>query len=224
MSKIQWVGLIAVAIIAIGGYFFPKVNASFGSVSTNCANSSTTCLTDLLLSDALQVTNGITVTATNAVNVLNGTTITNNLVQGSAGYSLTLSTAVNTSFTLTPAQFCSGTSVLLPPSNTTTITLTIPAASTTAITCGAAVGSWSQQIIENDSGFALTFATTTGQLQNTITGLQPSSFLYATGTPALSITYPPKIQATTTATMMGIFTSTSSIYFLIDQYSRAVGY
>lgn len=55
-SKTVWVGLIVVALIAIGAYFFPKIQASFGGVSnldtlevtglavgSGCGNEFTTC-------------------------------------------------------------------------------------------------------------------------------------------------------------------------------------
>jgi len=37
-SKAQWVALVAVAIIAIGGYFFPQTKAIFGNAATDIQN------------------------------------------------------------------------------------------------------------------------------------------------------------------------------------------
>ncbi len=170
-------------------------------------------------------TGGITeVGGPGTVNVFPGTTITNNVVFGSGGYSNTFSTTVGTSFTVTPQQFCSATSLLIPVGNTTTVTLVLPAASTTFATCGATVGSWSDQIVENDSSFAVTEATSTGQVFNPVLGLQPAAFYMATGTPAGSLTYPPKIQASTTAEITGLYNSTTSIEYLVSQLSRPTGF
>jgi hypothetical protein len=169
-------------------------------------------------------TGNLTLPGPSSLAIFPGTTITNNVVFGSGGYSSTFSTTVGTSFTVTPAQFCAATSLLVPVGNTTTVTIVLPAASTTFATCGATVGSWSDQLIENDSSFAVTEATTTGQVTNSITGLNPAAFFYATGTPATSITYPPKIQASTTAEVTGTFNSTSSIDYLTGEFSRAAGF
>lgn len=150
-----------------------------------------------------------------------GITLVNNLVNAYLGYSQSFSTAVNTAFTVTPQQFCNGTSILIPLGNTTTVTVTLPNASTTFLACGAVAGGYSQQLITNLSSFAVTFATSTG---GGALGSSLSQFFMATGTPAASITYPPKIQASTTATFLGTYTSTSSNQYLIDQFSRAAGY
>lgn len=144
-----------------------------------------------------------------------GATVVNNLVQGSAGYAQTLSTAVGTSFAITPAQWCTSTSLLVPVSNTTTITITLPAASTTYATCGASVGSWSTQIVENESSFQVTYATSTGG--NGIT------FFTATSSSA-NLGYPPKVMASTTQMATGLYTSSSALnLYRADQF-RPTGY
>jgi hypothetical protein len=204
--------VIAVTIFAINSRDTKEV----GTVSTTCQGS-TTCLTDLVLSGQLSVSQGILELSSSAVNVFAGTTAMNNVIQSSSGYSQTYSTAAGTVFNVTPAQFCSAATILVPVSNTTTITVVLPSASTTYATCGATTGSWSNQIFQNDSSFSVTIATSTGGTPAT----SNSVFYFATGTPASSITYPPKIIASTSLTFMGQYISPTSIYYYLGEYSRS---
>lgn len=161
----------------------------------------------------LTVANGITQTSTSAINILLGSLGVNNLVQGVSGFAQTLSTSVGTSFSITPAQWCSATQVLIPVSNTTTVTLTLPAASTTFSTCGATAGSWATQIIDNESSFAATIATSTGG--NGIV------FLEATGT--TMTTFPPKVLASTTEFQVGSYISSTALNMYRTAFTRITG-
>lgn len=163
---------------------------------------------------------GAILTSANIVQTA-GVTAVNDLVQGSAGYAVTLSTATGGTntliganiFALTPAQWCVGTSVLIPASNTTTVTLQLPAATTTYAACGATAGSWAHQIIDNESSFTLTYATTTGG--NGIT------FFTATGT---TYTLTPKVFASTTEDFMGLYTSSSALNAFRTSFYRPTGF
>lgn len=55
MIKTQWVALIAVAIIAIGGYFFPMLSTPFGSVQSSTDITTTNFTT---ISSANGISNG----------------------------------------------------------------------------------------------------------------------------------------------------------------------
>lgn len=142
-----------------------------------------------------------------------GATIVNQFVQADGGYSLTLSTANGTSFTVTPGQWCLGTQALVPVSNTTTITVTFPAASTTFAACGATAGSWSTQIIDNESSFPVTIATSTGG----------NGIVFFLSTSTTNTLYPPKIFASTTETQIGSYTSSTGLNLYRTAYFRAPG-
>lgn len=128
------------------------------------------------------------------VNVLSGTTVVNNLVQGSAGFTQTISTST----TITPAQFCSGTSILVS-GTTATITITFPSASTTYATCGATTGSWSDQKIVNNS--TNTVAEVAG------TGMTIRNAIISSTTTTQSAT----LAATSTWDIWGLYDSSSTV-------------
>ena len=218
MTKIQWVALIAVLIIAIGGYLFPQIPnevvKTFGNVSSTCQGS-TTCLTDLYISDAAQFVNGITVSSTAALNILSGTTVTNEIEQGSAGYSYQFNTATAATSTFTAGQFCGTTSILVPVGATTSTGIIFPNATTTYVACGVtAPGSWETQIVENESSYPMIIATTsTGWV-----------FMASATSTASGYKYPPEeVPASTTETFIGIPTSASSWEILTSAYSHASG-
>lgn len=181
---------------ATGGGF--QIN---GTTVLSAAGLSLTAATSNVIAGAIVQTGG-----TAAVAVFPGTIVANNVTYGSGGYSQTLST--NT--TVTVAQFCAGTAVLIPVGSPA-ITITLPAATSTYSTSPGGcttVGGWSNQIIENESSNTVTLATTTGMNNGDM------NFYYATGTPAV---YPPKILATTTVYLTGIV-STSTPRVLENVY------
>lgn len=115
-------------------------------------------------------TGALTLTNSTAVNVIGGTLVANNFIQGSAGWSQTISATT----TLTAPQFCSAASVLV--KNTTgSITITLPAATTTYVTCGSSLfGTWSTQLIANESSNTVSFVGGTGTTIRTASGTTAS--------------------------------------------------
>ncbi len=55
-EKKLWVALVAVAILAIGGYFYPQVKASFGAISTQ--DGSATAYTQLAVTNGVFISGG----------------------------------------------------------------------------------------------------------------------------------------------------------------------
>ena len=200
-----WVALIAVAIIAIGSYFTPKAGPKSGAIL------------DTSYFDTFQAgaSGGFVDTYTTSLNEFFGISLFQNIVQGVLGYSLTQNTAVQSATsTITSAQWCGTTSVLIPVGATTTTYELWPNATTTYTACGvAASGSWETQIVENESSFPMIIATSS-------TGWQ---FLYDATTTALGTKYPVQVPASTTATFIGIPTSSSSWEILLNNYAHATG-
>lgn len=107
----------------------------------------------------------------------------------------------------------------LDPNGSPAATLTLQGATTTFATCsGATAGAYSYQLIDNQAATPITFATTTGQANNSV------SFYFATGTPAAAMTWPPKIQATTTALVMEMFPDSSHMNIYIWEFSKPPGW
>jgi len=151
-------------------------------------------------------------TAVTAVNTLLGTTIFNNVVFSALGYSSTFSTANGNTQNVSTTQFCSGTTILIPQSSTSTLTLTLPAASSTYATCGATVGSWAPLIIDNESSKNVVIATSTGG--NGIVFFVASTTITNLGAPA----YPPTIMASSSQIQFGLYTSSSALnYYTVNE-------
>lgn len=81
-----------------------------------------------------------------------------------------------------------------------------------AALCGSTAGAYSTQFIDNESGFPVTIATTTGGA-----GI---NFYFASSTAASNLVYPPKIYATTTQQVTGLYTSTSSLNMYILPFNK----
>ena len=147
-----------------------------------------------------------------------GTTVLNNVVQSGNGFTLTLSTANGNSQAITAAQFCSAATVLIPITSTTTLTLTLPPATSTVATCGASLGSWASQYIDNESSSVVTIATSTGDIKGQ--GIQ----IYLASSTALTAAagaYPMTstglaLPATTTLLQTGIYTGTSTTNVILN--------
>lgn len=169
-----------------------------------------------LTSTATFLGNIIQAGATSLVAIFPGTVLENNVVQSYSGYS----TTTTASQTIPVASFCTTATVLVPPSVVSPITITLPQASTTYAGCGAAVGGWSTQIIDNESSVAVTLATTTGAF-----GIQGIKFMYASGTPATAgaAAWPPTINASTTMILSGQYSSTTTLNAYITMYNRPLG-
>lgn len=226
------VALVAI-VIAVGGYFFPQVQTAFGEIGTRFNNglyvgpvSATTwsvtaagvmtAIASVTTGTATFTGNIIQAGANTLVAVFPGTVIANNIVQASGGYSQTLTTNTTT----TVAQWCAGTAILIASSTAAAFTITLPAASSTFASqgaggCGATVGSWADQIIDNESSYNITLATTTGG-----NGIR---FFMATGTPATGATYPPFIAASSTVRFTGQYVSTSTLNAYMTSYYRPFG-
>lgn len=116
-------------------------------------------------------------TYTNILGVL----LAGDIIQGVNGWSQTLTATT----TITAANFCSGTSILI--ANTTgTITVTLPAATTTWVACGSPTfGGWSTQLIANESTNTVVVAGGTGTYVRVASGtslsIAASSTLLASG-------------------------------------------
>lgn len=143
-----------------------------------------------------------------------GTTVLNNVVFGSGGYSSTFSTASGNSQTITAAQFCAATSILIPKTSTTTLTLTLPSAASTFTTCGAVAGGWASQLIDNESSFTVTLATST---TSNINFYVASS----TGNGKVTIPYPPTLPASTTMFSTGQYVDSTHLNMFNLLYQRA---
>jgi hypothetical protein len=213
-TKLLWVALLVT--IVVGVFLMVRQTApAAGSVSTGC-NGSTTCFTNMYLSDSLQVGKDGTSLAQ-----FTGTSLFNNALFGvaanGASSAVTVSTAATTSFSLTPAQYCFLTSILVPVGNTTSVTVVFPNQAATAAICSGTIpaGAWAYAWLDNESSFPVTLATTTGS---------NLTFYHATGTAAAFITYPPKVQATTTAQLISFGNSSTADSVLIQQFQRPAGY
>lgn len=162
----------------------------------------------------------ITDTVATAVHTLLGTLVVNELIQSGAGFSSTYSTANGTTLALTTASFCGVATVLIPITSTTTLTVTLPSATSTQVGCGAPLGSFSTQLIDNESSSAVTFATTTGEVPG-----QGVRFWIASSTPGTNAT--PAVfasasgivvPASTTVQMMGQYTGTSTTNAILNVF------
>lgn len=139
-------------------------------------------------------------TSLSNVNVITGTTVTNDLIQGSAGFALTLSTST----ALTAAQFCAATSIRVV-GTPAAMTLTLPAATSSWLACGSPnAGSWSTEIIVNDSTNTVTIAGGTG------VSLRNGSSSTAIASNVLN--------QTSTMIATGIWDTTSTLYINQESY------
>lgn len=215
--KVYSIGAPQVAFGAVGGQLLedvmPYVRANGGiNTAYPIQTSSTITSSGGIFTGAVTFLGNIIQAGANTlVAVFPGTVILNNLIQSSGGYSNTYTTTA----AVTVAQWCAGTSIQIASSTAAAFTLTLPAASSTYATCGAATGSWSDQIIDNESSYNITLATTTGG-----NGIR---FFDATGTPATGITYPPFIAASSTVRFTGQYISTSTLNAYMLTYSRPYG-
>lgn len=210
-------GVAAVIIAGLLWWGFHR-GQSFGTVIS--CSTDVTCFTKLgatvsfqddgamILNGAVTLNAGITQTNPASVNILLGTSVFNNLVQSGAGFSLTLSTANGTTQFITAAQFCTTASVLIPQTSTTTLRIVLPAATSTLATCGASLGSFADQLIDNESSAAVTIGTTTGE-----TARQGVQMYFASSTNQTTVgsAYPMTstgivIPATTTLSQRGQYT------------------
>lgn len=207
-EKKLWVALVAVALLAIGAYYFPiqrdKIVAGAIGSATNYYS--------LVLDSTLTVGGAITQTGGSAaVAVFPGTLAAQDIVFSAQGYS----TTTTASATFTAAQFCQGSNIDIPVTVTAGITITLPAATSTYLACGSpALGAGSTQYIVNESSNTVTIATTTGVVQAG-TGMR---FLIASTTPGTgtsgqgTLQFPIIIPASTTLKEDGIYTSTSTLW------------
>lgn len=214
-TKKIWAALVAVAILAVGGYFFPQAKALFGEIGTRFPNglmvgpvSATTWSVNaagvMTVAGAIVQTGGAS-----AVTILPGLVAANNIIQASGGYAQTIST--NT--TVTVPQWCAGTAILIP-QGAPALTITLPAASSTFAAqasggCGGVAGAWTDQLIDNESSNTVTFATTTGGAN--------MNFYFATGTPAV---YPPKLLATSTIRFTGQYPDSTHVNVMLTPFNR----
>lgn len=136
-------------------------------------------------------------------------TVTGPLPGGISTYDEVDATAtITTSRQITPAEFCGTTSILIPQSVVSPITITLPAATSTYVACGAVAGGWSNQYIVNESSVAVTIATSTGG--SGISFFVASSTVYA-GTLNAGATFPFVIAASTTVMQNGLYTGSSGL-------------
>ena len=97
--------------------------------------------------------------------VINGNAIVNDFVQGSAGFTNNgLTPQITATTTVTPAQFCNTTNEQIA-NTTSSITVTLPAATSSYLTCTGGFGqfgSWGPEFVTNDSTNSVTFVPGTG--------------------------------------------------------------
>lgn len=194
------VAVLLMTMFVIGGYFFPRVGRGLAGAIGSATNFYSIVLdSGITFGGTLVQTGGAA-----AVAILPGTTVLNNTVYGSAGYSST----ITTSRQITPAEFCGTTSILIPQSVVSPITITLPAATSTYVACGAVAGGWSNQYVVNESSVAVTIATSTGG--SGISFFVASSTVYA-GTLNAGATFPFVIAASTTVMQNGLYTGSSGL-------------
>lgn len=209
---------MAVAVVILLGLAFLRTSPKYGNASSVSTASQ---LYDLELNNSAGIGNAsiyvngtkysdssgdwlgnILQTASTAVNTLLGTTITNELIQGAGGFSAP--SPISTSTSLTAAQFCATTAikVINTPANAT---LTLPTATSTWLACGSpAAGSWSTQVIINDS------TNTVSEVAGVGMHLQNASATTAIAGALLS--------PSSTWTVMGIWDTTSTLDILQTQF------
>lgn len=196
--KFLWVALVAVAILAFGAYQFPQQAAEFGRTGTEFVHGITV--------DSVSTFTGVTTFTSTLVNT--STTVLNNLIQGGNGFSLTIAAAT----VITATQFCSVSSIVIPPTAVAAFTITLPSATSTRLTCGATLGSFADQLIDNESSIVVTIATTTGEILGQGVQMQfasttgPVANATLGGLTATGVAIP----ATTTLQQRGIYTGTST--------------
>lgn len=120
---------------------------------------------------------------TGVYNQFDGTASFGNTLFGATG-TQSIATTATTSRTLSPYQFCNLTTLTIPAANTTTVSVVFPsdAAVSADPSCGVlTVGEWGWEIIDNQSSYPLTLATTTGS---------NLTFKAAAGAPFSTTAYP----------------------------------
>lgn len=144
-------------------------------------------------------------TVTSLVNVISNI-VTNNLIQGSGGFSNTFSTST----TLTTSQFCLTTNQRW--LNTTALaTSTLPAATTTYAACGSSVGfgAWNDNWITNDSTNTVNIVPGTGmKFKCETNGVGTTTIIGGCSTSLLSM------PASTTLQIQGWWDGASSTMYL----------
>lgn len=194
------IAALLVTVFVIGGYFFLK-----GGRSLAGAIGSATNFYSIVLDAGITIGGTIVQTGgTSAIAIFPGTTLLNNTVFGASGYSST----ITTSRQITPAEFCGTTSILIPQTVVSPITITLPAATSTFVACGAVAGGWSNQYLVNESSVAVTIATSTGG--SGISFFVASSTLYS-GTLNAGSAFPFVIAASTTVMQNGLYTGSSNL-------------
>lgn len=229
MTNYIWKGaIVVIGIIAIAGLFFPRQTMQLaGSVGGKLIEQYDPYVrynggTNTAL--PIQTSSNITGTSLSGVFSWAGTMVStatlavNNFVVSVVGWSLTLSTANGNSQTLGVTAFCGAATTITPITSTTTLTITLPSATSSAAACNGgnavALGSFSTQLITNESSNVLTFATTSGEVKG-----QGVQFDFASSTvftnAAASPGYPftstgLAVPASTTVEMIGQFSGTST--------------
>lgn len=209
-NKIIAIGVVILLIIGVVVYV--NIHTS-GTKKSGALPITATTYTDLNVTGSYYA-NGTAIINSLGNIITLGTSVFNDVIFGAAGFSTTYSTANGTSQNITLAQFCSGTALLVPNTSTTTLTLTYPAATTTFAGCGGVAGSWSNEIFDNESGSAITFATTTGG--SGVTFFVASTTAAAVGVPA----WPPRLLASTSMIITGQYVDSSHLNLYITQYQR----
>lgn len=211
-------GAILILLVGVIGYSLAQKSPSLGS-STGYDSLKLTPSASTGDTYGIQI-NGVTTQDINGntvspilqtnpfgVNIMLGTSILNNVVLYGAGFS----NIITTSTTLTPAQFCASTDLQVT-GTTGTITITVPAATSTFAACNGVVGGMGLQTIVNDSTNTVLLAGGTGVTYKYQTlGVGSTTYAIATST---------GVSSSSVVSIDGIYDTSSSLYVLVGPQYR----